>query len=315
MREARTGLLFVVGALLVHLGLAAAYTQTIGPAHDASRMDARWLHRESPVDVMIAGASHARFGVEAEVLGPAVNVAVPGEHYGKSRFRVPWLLDRAGHGLEVVVLPFDAASFSPFKATNYSPEYVWGRYVDFGVLAREQGDAVHWAGRALKAYAAPYVGELRTVWQFATGTRHFRARQGIALGLAQIEEPRQIAARHFGGSPETFDPRMVEALRALISELRERRVRVVLVRYPVAPAYRRAAARLGVRSDPRDALLAELLQPGGVEHLDFTTVFDDRPGAFLDADHLGPRGRRAFSRLLRSALVSDGVLPSRAPLP
>jgi len=301
-------LAFLAGLLAIHVALSLGFARTVGAAHDATQMDARWSAARGPV--MIAGDSHARFGVESR--GGLVTVAVPGEHYGKSRFRVPALLDR--RPARAVVLPYDAVSFSSFKAERYDPEHVWGRYVDFGQLAIEQQAPLRYGGMALKARLAPWVGELDTVVEYLRGTRHFRGREGVGGRLAVRERPAEVAARHFEGA-EPFDPRMVHALRSLLAELRRRGVRVVLVRFPVSPRYRAAAAALGARSSQRDALLAELLTPGQVDHLDLERLFDARPGAFLDADHLGPRGRRALTRRLRRELATLGALGRDEPAP
>ena len=147
--------LFVVVGLAIHFLLSVAFVLTVGAHHDVRAMDARWLHGPRPVDVMIAGDSHARFAVEAPVLGSAINVAVPGEHYQKTVYRVPWLLDHGTRKTGAVVLPFDAVTFASFKSASFEPEYVWGQYVDWFELGARKGQRFTFAGKWAKAKVAP----------------------------------------------------------------------------------------------------------------------------------------------------------------
>lgn len=302
---------FVAGALACHLLLSAAFVSTIGAAHDARQMDARWLAGPRPVRVMVAGDSHARFAVEGPVLGSAINVAVPGEHYLKTMYRLPWLLQHGSRRTTTVLLPFDAASFSSFKTDTFEPELIWGRYVDFLELGRRKEARFSYAGRWAKAKLAPYTGELKTTLQFLTHTKHFRDAQNpsASLALTVFEDGTQAAQRHLqGASP--WDPDMVWAFRRILEDCRQAGLRVVLVRYPVTRSYAEEARRLGADPALRDALLAEVRSDGVVDHLDFEAVFFDEPELFGDGDHLNPLGKRRFSRLLTRALVGLEVIPA-----
>lgn len=312
---ARRAAWFVALGLLIHVALGVGYAATVGRRHEVRRMDARWLAGPRPARVMIAGDSHARFGVEAPRLGAAINVAVPGEHYEKSMYRVPWLLDHGTRRVGAVLLPFDAASFSSFKRDAFAPELLWGRYVDYWALGRRKGALWTYGGFWAKARFAPYVGEMETVLQLATSARHFRDPRDptqSGLGLAVFENGTLAARRHFAGA-DPFDPDMVHALRSLIDDLVGRGIRVVLVRYPVTALYARESRRLGADPALRDALLAELERPGVVDHLDFESLFFREPELFGDGDHLNAVGKRRLTDALAPELVRLGVLPE-APL-
>ncbi|MEQ1505872.1 MAG: hypothetical protein ABMB14_26795 [Myxococcota bacterium] len=305
----RTVARFVAIGLAIHLVLSVAFAATIGREHDVRRMDAKWLLGPRPVDVMIAGDSHARFSVEAPILGLAINVAVPGEHYQKSTYRVPWLIDHGTRTVGTVVLPFDAVSFASFKDDSFEPELVWGRYLDWWELGRQKGKYFEFAGRWAKSRIAPYVGEFPTVLQYLTTTRHFRDPtdpQG-GLNLTFFENGTDAARRHLEGA-DVWDPDMEWAFRRLVSELVERRIRVVLVRFPVTRAYAAESRRLGADPALRDQLLTELAKPGVVDHLDFESMFFDSPEMFGDGDHLNPIGKRRFSLTFAEALVRLGVI-------
>jgi hypothetical protein len=304
-------LAFVAVGLLLHLALSALFLGTIGREHDARKMDGRWLMGPAPIDVMVAGDSHPRQAVEAPVLGRAINVAVPGEHYLKTTFRVPWLLDHGTRTVSAVLLPFDAVSFASFKDDVFQPEAVWDRYVDWQAIGARKGRRFEYAGRAAKARLAPYLGEWHTLLQYLTASRHFRAQGGRGIGtLIHFEGGVEAARRHFLGA-DLRNADMVWAFRRLVDDLRAREVRVVLVRYPVSRAYFAEGRRLGADGALRDELLAELGEPGVVDHLDFERALFGLPEGFVDGDHLNPMGKRRFSRMLADQLLALGVLSAR----
>jgi hypothetical protein len=305
---------FALGGLALHGVLSLLFLAVVVRAHDARQMDARWLLGPRPVEVMVAGDSHPRFAVEAPVLGSAINVAVPGEHYQKSLYRVPWLLDHGTRSVGAVVLPFDAASFASFKDDAYQPEAVWARYVDFDELGAHKGRRWAFALKRAKARAIPYLGELDTVLQWLTASRHFRDPGGASLLKVAFFEPGAMAARrHFEGA-DPWDEDMAWALRRLVDDLVGRGLRVVLVRFPVTRAYAVEAARLGAVPAPRDALATEMVRPGVVDHLDLEGAFFGQPALFGDGDHLNPIGKRRFSQLLASELRRIGVLTGTGAL-
>ena len=317
----RSALAFLLGALGIHLIASAAYVATVGRSHDVRRMDARWLAGPRPVQLMVAGDSHARFAVEAPVLGSAINVAVPGEHYGKTLYRLPWLLRQGSRRVRTVLLPFDAASFSSFKADAFEPEHVWGRYVDFLEVGRQRGAPLLYGGKWAKAKLAPYVGELATVMQLAIGTKHFRNTTDPTnnLGLPFFENGTLAAERHFAGA-DPFDDDMVWAFERIVEGCRRAGLRIVLVRFPVTRRYAAESRRLGADPADRDVLLQTLAAVEGLEHLDYEDLFFEQPGLFTDGDHLNGWGKRRFSLRLARDLARIGVLtdvpdPARFPDP
>jgi hypothetical protein len=299
---------FSLGALAVHLGLWALFAW-VTTHHDVRKMDAKWLAGPVAAEVLVAGDSHARFAVEAPLLGRAVNLAVPGEHYLKTMYRVPWLLDHGTREVGAVLLPFDSTSFSSFKSDSYEPEAVWGQYVDWRELAVRRRAPLLYGGKLLKAVAFPYVGEGDSVFQFLTRSRHFRDPEAIGGWMPpDLEDGQEAAARHFAGA-EPWDPDQAWGLTRLVEALRARGVHVVLVRYPLTAAYVAAARAYGADDGTRrDALFAQLSADGGVEQLDFERVFFGRDELFSDGDHLNAEGKRAFTALLARELFQRGLV-------
>lgn len=298
--------------LAIHLALCLVFALTIGREHDVRNMDARWLAGPRPVNVMIAGDSHARFAVEGPVLGAAINVAVPGEHYLKTMYRVPWLLDHGSRRVGAIVLPYDAISFATFKADSYSPELVWGRYIDWFDLGRRKQQRFSFFGKWLKARFAPYVGEFETMEQYLTASKHFRDPTGggpSPLALQVAEDGTMVAQRHLRGA-QPWDPVMEDGFRTLVADILQRGIRIVLVRFPVTRDYAVELRRLGADPSKREALFAEIGRPGVVDQLDYEKLFFGKPEMFADGDHLNPIGKRELSIALARDLYAMGILPT-----
>jgi len=99
----------------------------------------------------------------------------------------------------------------------------------------------------------------------------------------------------------------VWAFRRLLADLGERGVRVVLVRYPVSGGYTRAAESHGATRALRDALFAEVGEPGVVDQIDLEDAFVGQRDYFGDADHLSQLGKRELTRRLADELRALGV--------
>ena len=85
-------LAWCAGFLALHAALCALTWATVAEDHRAAQLDRRFLERDAPISVLVAGASHARNGVAADELG-GLSIAVAGEHipaisYGSVRARV-----------------------------------------------------------------------------------------------------------------------------------------------------------------------------------------------------------------------------------
>ncbi len=262
---------------------------------------------------MFAGDSHTRNAIAPRALGQVANVAVAGEHYLKTAARLPWLLDTTGVKVDAVVLPLEATSFTSWKSDHFQPEAVWGRYVDLVAIGAERGDRVGYAGRALKARMAPYVGELDTVISYVAGEAAFRGVVGRAGVFAAGSEAARrgagvaSAVKHFEGQ-RMDDPAQVAAFRGLVADLRGRGIRVVLMSYPVSDDYFAGSLAYRGRTFAREAILAPMLEAGEVEFLDYEDALFGRDGAFMDADHLNVAGAIQFSKAIRPRLVAMGLL-------
>ena len=298
------------GAFVVHLLLSMLALRTIAIDHRAPELDRSFLADDTPVSVVVAGASHARNAVAADAIG-GVNLAVAGEHVLKTRYRLPWLLDRTDREVGAVILELDAATFSSWKSDDFTPEVVWGRYVPLLELGWRRGEVLDYASMAGRAQLAPYVGVFDDLMFWRAGLRAFQdeaaADRSRNVAPAWMRKSGEEQARMHLEGHDPVDPAKVWALRSLITELRARGMRVVLVSFPVTRAYAREARRHGGSVERAKAEIADLLAPGAVDHLDHEADYFDEPRAFYDGDHLSGAARVPFTRALMRELWELGV--------
>lgn len=308
LRGVSAALRFLLVTLAVHLVLCGAYRITVVRSHEVTEADRAFFQRDRSVRVLVAGDSHPRMNVVDELLPGAVNVATRGEDYLKNRYRVPWLLDRDGEGIDAVVLGFDAASFSDTRLRNFRPEAVWSRYVPLLALGPALDDRRGFGTMWLKANLAPYAGEVDMVAQWVARRRSFRDPGQVGtVAPVKFQWGDEAAERHF---PEGsgWHPMLERGLRELVTELAARDVRLVLVSYPVTAEYSQAVERRGADEARRERLLAELVAPGVVDHLDYESLGWGNRALFGDADHLSPIGAKLFTRRLHRDLAGLGLL-------
>lgn len=303
--------LFVGIGLLIHAVLSLAYVRTVGSQHRAVQLDSAFLDSDAPIDVLITGHSHARNAVDDRLLPNALNLAVGGEHFLKTWYRLRWLLARSDRKIGAVVLPLEPTSFTSWKADHFAPEYVWGRYVPFFELGMRKKAPWDYLGKELKARAAPYAGELETVAQYHGARDAFRVDPGLgrfdAVGpLAQKRAALGTARNHFEGQ-DYDDASLQWAFLSLVNLLERRGAEIVFVSYPVTREYAYYSQRAGARAVVRDELIPRIIADPDLAWLDFEDLYFGRNELFLDADHLNTVGQAHFTRALHAELKNLGI--------
>ena len=303
-------LVFLAIGLLLHTLLYTSYANTVGRSHRVREVDARWLEGDEDINLLILGGSHARNAADPALMSQSMSLAVGGEHYIKTLYRLRHLVTQRQRKVAAALVPLDAASLSSWKTDSFTPEYVWGQYVDFVELGALRRKPFAYGRMWTKATLFPYAGELETLEQLWLGSRAFQdERQALAPPPKRERRTgRQAAADHLAGQ-DLSDPAQTWALRQLVSELLERKTRVILVTYPVSAGYSKAARALGADMSAQRNLVADLSKAGQVDHLDFESLLHGKPEYFYDGDHLSRSGRARFSRLLRQKLLALGVRP------
>ncbi|MEO0605936.1 MAG: hypothetical protein AAF211_31195 [Myxococcota bacterium] len=153
-------------AIGVHLALSAGFWFGVARHHKAIRNDQLVARAPRHVPVWITGDSHPRTAIDPRGLAPgAINAAFGSQSMVKSYYRTRSLVERHDKRVDVLIVPLDPVSLSGWNAGRYTPEVVWGRYVDFLEMGRVRGQPWSYVGRWLEAHVVPYAGELRTLNQ------------------------------------------------------------------------------------------------------------------------------------------------------
>jgi hypothetical protein len=301
-------LAFMAIGLLLHALLYTTYAGWVGASHRVREIDARWLDDDRDVNLLVLGGSHARNAADPSLMSQSMSLAVGGEHYVKTLYRMRYLYAQRPRNVRAALVPLDAAGLSSWKTDTYTPEYIWGRYVDFVELGGIRKMPFAYGRMWTKATLVPYAGELETLEQLWLGSRAFQdERQTLAPPPKSERRTGQEAAEDHLAGHDLADPTQIWALRQLVSELRARQTRVILVTYPVSAGYSKTARELGADMSAQRKLVAELSSPGQVDHLDFENLLHGKPEHFYDGDHLSRSGRVRFSRLLRQKLLALGI--------
>jgi hypothetical protein len=305
---------FLTVGLLVHAVLHTGYVRLVARGHKAIRADATFLARAPErIELLVCGDSHPRSDIDPTQLSDrTVNIAIGGEHFLKTWYRMRYLLDAGDRTIDALLLPLDAGSFSSWHGDNFSPEYVWGRYVDFLEVGRVRGRPWGYVGRALKADVFPYAGELRTLNQVRT--KRFGFGEELPLGSFGALSPAQrratglqVAIDHFRDA-DPMDPGLRWAFDQLVGWADERDIPVVLVAFPLTRWYDKWVKRAGVRERVEQEVVAPLLANPDHIYIDHHDLFGKRDELFADSHHLNALGRTLYSRHLREVLVERGVL-------
>ncbi len=306
---------FLGVGLALHLLLVRAYVSSVSDGHKAFRNDRVFLAGPRRVDLLVVGDSHPRTAIDARALGPGcANIAVGGQDLLKSWYRASWLVERGDKDVRALLLPLDPGGFSSWHADVFAPELVWGRYVDFLAVGREQGRPLAFLSSLLKARLVPYAGELRTFNQLRT--RRFSFGEDLPGGSFARFPPAERMARARNDAREHFRDQdlMHDGLRAawdrLVGWADERGIPVVAVSFPTSAEYERWVERAGAREVVETRVARPFVAAAPDRHLwlDLHDLFHDRPDAFADSNHLNAGGRAAFSALLAEELRGRGLL-------
>jgi hypothetical protein len=305
---------FVLVGVVLHALLYVAFTGLVRNGHKAFRGDRAFvMQAPEHISLLICGDSHPRTAIDPALLGEnVVNIAIGGEHYLKTWYRMRALVERTDRRVDAMLLPLDAGSFSAWHAENFAPEYVWGRYVDFLEVGRIRGEPGDYVGRQLKASLFPYAGELRTLNQIRT--KRFGFGEDLPMGsfgaltLPERRAGGLAAAKDHFQNVELMDPGLRWAFDQLVAWADARGTKLVFVAFPVTSHYSKWAERLGIRERIRTEIAEPLSANPNHLFLDHQDLFDGRDEFFSDPHHLNAAGRIAFSKRLRRELVENGIL-------
>ncbi|MCA9491289.1 MAG: hypothetical protein KC621_15265 [Myxococcales bacterium] len=305
------------GAVL-HLAAVGLYDALVTSGHKALRNDRVFLAGPGDVDVLVLGDSHPRTAIDVRFLGPAcASLAIGGQDLVKTWYRFHQLVEQGDKHVGTLVVGLDPSSFSAWRSDLFAPEVVWGRYVDFWELGREQGEPLRYVQPWLEAHVVPYAGELRTFNQLRT--RRFGFGDDLPRGFFSALPPVERRAKALSDAKEHFKdqdlahPPLRAAWQHLVDWADERGVSVVAVTFPTTPEYEVWVRRAGARETMESEVARPFVQADPEHHvwLDWHAAFDAHPEAFADSNHLNAAGRTVLSRRLAEELRRRGLLGER----
>jgi len=324
-REVSMLAVLVITALGLHLALDDWYRHTVHHDSLPERRSREYAELGRDVDTFVFGDSHALWGVDPPVLGAAYDIALPGQFPAKVHGLLNHLLSEEGSTVRRIVLQADPHTLWPHPEHWFLMRYYAPR-MDFVALGRMRGEPLAYGVRGWLGRFAPYVGQRAMMLGYLGDgqppelawvrsrplTRGAILTDGRWLDLPMGERARVARERagiHFFYG-DAIDEVAVAYFRRVLELARDRGIGVVVVEYPVSPAYLAAASkRVDLAEIDRrlDGLLADHPE---VRRLDARGLFSGRVELFADPDHINRRGARELSLRIRAeldALGSDGA--------
>ena len=307
----RSALLFLAIGLLLYAGVYCAAERLTYRTGHANPLFKIATLAPGPVDWVILGASHAMpfdFADFNEHMRHAtgltiVNLAAQGTGPLYNRFVFEQYL--AGHRTANLLYAIDSFAFD-------SRDWNEDRFADSKLLARtpfEFGIA-----RRLAEYSLREGVDGRAWLDYVTGfskiNNRDRFERDVWSGETQFErvfrpsataDRQRIAYLYPAGAPDLATlVHYLGQFEAIVALARQHSVRVVAIKLPVPAQFR----RLLPGEAAFDAQLAQVLAHWDVPLYDLSATMD-RPGVYLDTDHLNRAGATAFfDQYLKAILVA-----------
>lgn len=315
----------LLSGLIVHVAIDGWYRRVVHADSMPERKERQYAVLKGRVDTLVFGDSHALTGVEPELLGEAYDLALPGQYPPLVHGLLASKLGEPGTAVRRVVLQADLHTFWPRPQKWFLLRY-YAPVTDYLALGVQRGEPLRYAVRGWLGRFAPYVGERAALLGYwAAGhppelawMRDRPLQRGALLsdarwsdlGLAERARiSRERVEIHFGHG-EAVDPVAETWFRHTLELTRSRGVGVLVVQYPVSPAYLAAAAEW-MDVEAVDRWLDRLLEGHpGVRRLHARDLFRGRAELFADPDHVNREGARLLSRRIRvelDALAAAGA--------
>lgn len=164
-RDIRGFALFTLGAIAIHAALSIGYQVSFVEASLLGRADAQFRDFDGDLRVLVLGDSHARYGLDPQVLGNAFNFATADEGYMNSYYKLRHILTHDRREIEIVILAIGLHSFEPSRADTTFVSY-WSRYIDFIEWGERTGNVKSGIVRAVRGALFPYLGESSIIFNY-----------------------------------------------------------------------------------------------------------------------------------------------------
>jgi hypothetical protein len=314
----RTVTLAAAGALTflaVCAALNAWFQRNLRPEWIQEQLFAR-AERAGRVETVFLGDSHLAYGLffETPVRG-WLPMAAPGDQFADMLAKTSWLLQEK-EGLKTVVIQLDAHNLFTGNPADASvvyldriPEAAYRSAFGLtpGAMLHKQAEnripLLHPENRRavkitfLRWLDRQITGHPATATAFFDASGNLRWEKGLEswAGAGAQERERQAHEKVtvYHRMPQGVRKASLETFKRLVSEWKAAGVRVVGIRMPLSPEYRRLAAPYVTDE------IAGLEQTAGIDEvLDFSTWADHDLSLFCDPNHLSVQGAKAFTPVL-----------------
>ena len=254
------------------------------------------------------GDSHVLLGWNPEGQPGMFNFATTSEYYALNLQRLHHLLQTRKKPL-ALILPFELHSFSPlgrklwlghemddvFWASIYNP--------DLNPDEKSGSDFRRWW---IGARFFPYAGQFYQWTQVGKSPVYPLSPNGAVLSDevydGNPEAARKRARSHFPAGHQ-IDPLQVQSFFALLNLCRKEEIPVLLVQFPVHPAYRAEVPAQTIR------FLDSLETTLPIRAVYARSILDSCQNCFMDPDHLNRRGANALMRLIQNEVLAGTIRP------
>jgi hypothetical protein len=311
--------------LLINAGITHFYLSTFMRENIAARTEAQFNEYRAGLKTLILGDSHSKWGVDARLLDSAFNVSLPGRVYMQDFYLLRSFLDRGLIDPQFVILGLDLYSFTERPLGQWGFLRFYTRYINYVEEGWRRGELLYYTMRQVQGRFAPYAGQRAETLHFLAFGRpltlahltqvpmergalilpswHERVPVAERQRLARIGALVQLNRR------DPFHPRHVEDFLRLLDLCHERKIRVLLIKFPMSAEYL-AAAEAYTDIQKHNRRTDELLKGRtGVAVLHTRTKFADRPDLFTDATHLDSTGAKVLAAEINRALDSLAKQP------
>lgn len=277
------------------------------------RTRTQYIEEGHTASILVMGDSHAKHGIDPEIIGSCFNYAGLGENYLQTYFRLNKLIEDPTFSASVILLQIDLHSF--LTLTNrIGNEFHWKNYIDFIKLAIDMQNPVFiedWAIGNLFSYVTGSARNLPTL-EVLIGLRNpsklisGHAYSSIDHSLLTAEEQnhqaemrvnRQFQRTHY------IDDVSLEYFNLILNLCDANEIQVILISYPITNIYYEYVSALITQEELLNCVDSIVKNHSCiVEHLNYLSLFWGKDSLFMNSDHLNSSGAQHLSRRISNDL-------------
>ena len=266
--------------------------------------------KKDHLEVVFVGDSHFQKGIDAQSFeNSAFNLSFGRASYIQSYYVLKRYIPQMP-SLKLVVIPVDLHTFSAYKIDDIDTPFFWSRFVDSSEVSRLTGRKIFAGKFNLLTILDKRLGQEYFVKNVTGTIRRFLFREPkpptyeerVWADRKQVadKESALSRAKYHLRDRDAFDEAIFIYFKKILKICKENDIQVVILHMPVSKDYAEGARKY-IKGNEREQLNLDDPAYGTYvcRNLDFHNVYFDRDDFFYyEGDHLNPKGRKAFSKLL-----------------